>query len=263
MGHPTHHLIPQVSTVQWVLRQVQTIKKIIKKCKKEKQHTPCQAQHLSKPSQLQAAITSWYVDGQAYHHIASFPHLSISHHCCPASTFGSQTVNMSNYDRLVGKSLPPRHKGHNIRVLDKASKTWIPGEVTGQSREPRSYNIRANQGSNIWRNRGHLRKLPNRTVQTLETSLAWQPRLILGQPHRKFPLPSIQSMILLLIKKMNHLCSLFNRPLEHILVGWSEPLPNIRNTQLKGLSPRARKSNKITRKLSYKLLFLHFDCTWS
>ena len=30
---------------------------------------------------------------QAYHHIASFPHLSISRHCCTTSTFGSQTVD--------------------------------------------------------------------------------------------------------------------------------------------------------------------------
>ena len=73
-------------------RQVQTIKKIIK-CKKEKQPRPCHSQPSSNPSRLQAAITSRDADGQAYHHIASFPHLSISRHCCTTSTFGSQTVD--------------------------------------------------------------------------------------------------------------------------------------------------------------------------
>ena len=64
----------------FIERQVQTIKKIIKKCKKEKQS-------------LHLAITGRDVDGQAYHHIASFPHLSISRHCCTTSASGSQTVD--------------------------------------------------------------------------------------------------------------------------------------------------------------------------
>ena len=71
-----------------------------------------------------------------------------------------QSTMKSNYDRHAGESLPPLHKGQNVRVLDKASKTWIPGEVTGHSGEPRSYNVRTNQGSNIRRNRGDLRKVP-------------------------------------------------------------------------------------------------------
>ena len=82
---------------RFIKRQVQTIKKIIKKCKKEKQSL-----HLAMldpratpddPSRLQAAITGRDVDGQASHHIASFPHLFISRHCCTTSTFGSQTVD--------------------------------------------------------------------------------------------------------------------------------------------------------------------------
>ena len=71
-----------------------------------------------------------------------------------------QSTMKSNYDRHAGESLPPLHKGQNVRVLDKASKTWIPGEVTGHRREPRSYNVRTNQGSNIRCNRGDLREAP-------------------------------------------------------------------------------------------------------
>ena len=71
-----------------------------------------------------------------------------------------QSTMNSNYDRHAGESLPPLHKGQNVRILDKASKTWIPGEVTGHSGEPRSYNVRTNQGSNIRRNRGDLREAP-------------------------------------------------------------------------------------------------------
>ena len=62
----------------------------------------------------------------------------------------------SNDDRHAGESLTPLHKRQDVRVLDKASKTWIPGEVTGHSGEPRSYNIRTNRGSN----RADLREAP-------------------------------------------------------------------------------------------------------
>ena len=71
-----------------------------------------------------------------------------------------QSTMKSSYDRHAGESLPPLHKGQNIRVLDKASKTGIPGEVTGYSGEPRSYNVRTNQGSSIRRIRGDLREAP-------------------------------------------------------------------------------------------------------
>ena len=49
-----------------------------------------------------------------------------------------------------------------LRVLlsDKASKPLIPGEVTGHSGEPRSYNVRTNQRSNIQHSRGDLREVP-------------------------------------------------------------------------------------------------------
>ena len=78
---------------EFIERQVQTIKEIIKKCKEKQEPTPCHARPSSDPSRLQAAITCRDVEGQAYHHIASFPHLSISRHCCTTSTFGSQTVD--------------------------------------------------------------------------------------------------------------------------------------------------------------------------
>ena len=125
-----------------------------------------------------------------------------------------QSTMKSNYDRHAGESLPPLHKGQNVRILDKASKTWIPGEVTGHSGEPRSYNVRTNQGSNIRRNRGDLREAP----QQDSADTGNRPG-VTTQPHWKLPLPSVQSMILLLIKRLNHLRSLVKRPLEHVQVG--------------------------------------------
>ena len=79
----------------FIERQVQTIKKIIKKCKKEKQSLQLAMLNL-RATPVDSKLPSpaeMLMGRQAYHHTASFPHLSISCHCCTTSTFGSQTVN--------------------------------------------------------------------------------------------------------------------------------------------------------------------------
>ena len=55
--------------------------------------------------------------------------------------------------------LPPLH---NVRVLDKPSKTWYQGTVTQRCEEPRSYIITTAGGSKVRRNRRHLRE----TIET-------------------------------------------------------------------------------------------------
>ena len=57
-------------------------------------------------------------------------------------------------------SLPSTKDRMSVLLLDKASKTLIPREVTGHSGEPRSYNVRRNQGSNIQHSTGDLREVP-------------------------------------------------------------------------------------------------------
>ena len=129
-----------------------------------------------------------------------------------------QSTMKSNYDRHAGESLPPLHKGQNVRVLDKASKTWILGEVTGYSEEPRSYNIRTNQGSNTQCNRGDLREAPqqdcadtgNRPGVTTQTHPRPTPLETPSAIHPDHD-PTI--------KRPNHLHSLVKRPLEHVPVG--------------------------------------------
>ena len=58
---------------------------------------------------------------------------------------GNDEVQLS-HDRHAGKRLPPTHNGQNVRVLDKASKTWILCQVTGRTGETRCYNVRMNLG---------------------------------------------------------------------------------------------------------------------
>ena len=123
---------------------------------------------------------------------------------------------LSTKDRTSGSWTKQARPGYRVKSQDTAENH---GPTTSeQTRGPISDATEETWG-----------KLPSRTVQTLETGLVWQPRLILGQPHWKLPLPSIQCTVLLLIMRLNHLRSLVKRPLEHVPVGWSEPLHVIMN----------------------------------
>ena len=121
---------PRFPQTNWFIeRQVQTIKK----CKKEKQSlhlaildlraTPVDSKLPSPADMLMGRpITTLLPSGISPSPVtvAQRQHLD-----------RRQSTMKSNYDRHAGESVPPLHKGQNVRVLDKASKTWIPGEVTG------------------------------------------------------------------------------------------------------------------------------------
>ena len=55
--------------------------------------------------------------------------------------------------------LPPLYPGQDVRVLDKASRTWKPATIVGKCNEPRSYVVQTSSGNEIRRNRGQLREL--------------------------------------------------------------------------------------------------------
>ena len=139
VGHPTHHLIPWFpQSSGFIGRQVQTI---IKKCK-EKQNI-----HLA---MLDLPATPWA--GLSPHCFVFTPlHLPSLLHSVNIWI----TVNYEYEDTLWQTC-----RQVSLPSTDKASKPLIPGEVTGHSGEPRSYNVRTNQRSNIQHSRGDLREVP-------------------------------------------------------------------------------------------------------
>jgi len=60
------------------------------------------------------------------------------------------------YDKRCQQELPPLYKGQTVRILDKNSKT---GTITKKCEEPRSYIVQTPNGTNLRRNRSHLREL--------------------------------------------------------------------------------------------------------
>lgn len=69
---------------------------------------------------------------------------------------------MANQQAFLGRTeLPPLIRGQRVRVLDQASRTWIPATVTRVLDQPRSYEVATPNGSTLRRNRSHLREVPN------------------------------------------------------------------------------------------------------
>ena len=63
------------------------------------------------------------------------------------------------YDKRCQQELPPLYKGQAVKILDKNTKTWCPATITKKCEEPRSYIVQTPNGTNLRRNRSHLREL--------------------------------------------------------------------------------------------------------
>lgn len=57
------------------------------------------------------------------------------------------------YDKTSGRDLPPLYPGRPVRILNRDTKTWIPGTVVERCSEPRSYIVETPNGSRVRRNR--------------------------------------------------------------------------------------------------------------
>ena len=177
-----------------------------------------------------------------------------------------QSTVKSNYDRHAGESLPPLDKGQNVMVLDKASRTWIPGEVTGHSGEPRSYNVRTNQGSNIRRNRGDSREAPQQDCADTGN----RPGVKTQIHARPTPLETPSAIRLehdpTTDREAERPSQSGQETVRTCSVGWSEPLPVKMNTPVEQdyhTEHGKATANKLVNDYTNHLLFLHLGYTWS
>ena len=64
-----------------------------------------------------------------------------------------------DHDRRAGPELPVLHAGQRIRILNKETHLWSPGEIVTKCAEPRSYIVQTPNGTRLRRTRAHLRAL--------------------------------------------------------------------------------------------------------
>ena len=209
---------------------MQTIKKIIKKCKKEKQSL-----HLAMLN-LRATPVDSKLPSPAEMLMGRPITTLLPSRTSPSPVTVAQRQHLDRRQLTMKSSYDFQARVSLLSTKDRTSVSWTKQARPGY--RVKSQDTAENQGpTTSEQTRGPisdateetLGKLPSRTVQTLETGLVWQPRLILGQPHWNLPLPSVQSTVLQLIMRLNHLRSLVKRPLKRVLVGWSEPLHVIMN----------------------------------
>eukprot|EP00914_Ancora_sagittata_P015747 GHVO01031322.1.p2 GENE.GHVO01031322.1~~GHVO01031322.1.p2 ORF type:complete len:127 (-),score=7.59 GHVO01031322.1:405-785(-) len=77
-------------------------------------------------------------------------------------TSGEQLVEKKNnqayhHDRTAGPTLAPLYPGQAVRTLEPRTGTWQPATVIDRAPEPRSYNVETQNGTEVRRNRAHLR----------------------------------------------------------------------------------------------------------
>ena len=64
-----------------------------------------------------------------------------------------------DHDRRAGPELPVLHAGQRVRILNKETHLWSPGEIVTKCAEPRSYIVQTPNGTRLRRTRSHLREL--------------------------------------------------------------------------------------------------------
>ena len=64
-----------------------------------------------------------------------------------------------DHDQRAGPELPALHAGQRVRILNKVTRHWSPGEIVAKCTEPRSYIVQTPNDTSLRRTRSHLRVL--------------------------------------------------------------------------------------------------------
>ena len=62
--------------------------------------------------------------------------------------------------------------GQPVRVLDQRKKTWAPAVVRQKQEPPRSYTLTTETGSEIQRNRTHIRDIPTQSQNNFQNQIS-------------------------------------------------------------------------------------------
>ena len=152
----------------FIERQVQTVKKTIKKCDREGKDFQLAMLNLrATPVDSKLPSPAEMLFG---HPIATL----LPSRVAPRAEYQQYKVQLderrqtmkTSYDKSTSSDLPPLYSGQDIRILNKETKRWEPGQVVNKASTPRSYNVRTYTGNTLRRNRIDLRE----RVQGEETS---------------------------------------------------------------------------------------------
>ncbi len=154
-------------------RTVGTVKHILKKCKESRSDIPTALLHLrATPIDSKTPSPGELLFGRQLS--TTLP--------SRAEPKGQHLETRDHlYNRLPSPSnnvLQPLYPGQPVRVRDEESKTWQPGTILDKLPQPRSYIVKTENGSQLRRNRQHLRTVPltsDRPKDSVQKPEEWEP----------------------------------------------------------------------------------------
>ena len=69
-----------------------------------------------------------------------------------------------DHDQRAGPELPALPAGQRVRIPNKETHHWSPGEIVAKCTEPRSYIVQTPNGTRVRRTRSHLRELQSENI---------------------------------------------------------------------------------------------------
>lgn len=156
----------------FVERQIQTVKSIMKKCKRSGDDpelalltlrtTPVDSK-LPSPAEL---LYSRKIRANLPTHV--------HYHNPEHDQFGEQLVNrqltQKYYNDLHAKDHPPLYVGQKVTIRNPTTGHWIPSVVQSKCEEPRSYLVQSPNGGTVRRNRCQIRETPKSSTITNQPS---------------------------------------------------------------------------------------------
>ena len=146
-------------------RTVQTVKKIIKKCKETSTDISEALLHLrATPVDSQTKSPAELMFGRPIPTI-------LPSRLEPSSTdVDTRNHFVARLRNTPGKELSQLTPGQSVRILDRNTKMWMPAKVINQNKQPRSYTISTNKDTQIIRNRVDIREIPQKNQKQYQAT---------------------------------------------------------------------------------------------
>ena len=149
-------------------RAVQTTKKIIKKCKETGTDISEALLHL-RATPIDSATKS---PGELMFGRPMSVNLLPNRHDPTQHQVETRDHLMQRLKNTQGKELTQLVPGQPVRVLDQHTKTWAPAVVKQKQEQPRSYTLTTETGSEIQRNRNHIRDIPTQSQNNFQSQFS-------------------------------------------------------------------------------------------
>ena len=159
-------------------RQVRTVKGVIQKCAKTgNDMLIALQQHRCTPLDSTLSSPSEILFNRPIHTTLPSHHPTLMHQNQQQTNKQLQQRGdrmIRAHDQRAGPEVPALLAGQRVRILNKETHHWSPGEIVAKCTEPRSYIVQTPNGTRLRRTRSHLRELHGRTTGGASRDDVWR-----------------------------------------------------------------------------------------